>query len=80
MQAKTSVLLDFDIANLPLSVVENLSEALLDFNKKDGWTVTHDPLTLEFGLGSLYMDFILAICVSLQILLLAKKFGESKIV
>ena len=55
MQAKTSVLLDFDIANLPLSVVENLSEALLDFNKKDGWAVTHDPLTLEFGLGSLYM-------------------------
>jgi len=24
--------------------------------KKDGWTITHDPLALEFGLGSLYVD------------------------
>ncbi len=23
---------------------------------KDGWTITHDPLSLEFGLGSLYVD------------------------
>ena len=22
----------------------------------DGWTITHDPLALEFGLGSLYVD------------------------
>jgi XisH protein len=22
----------------------------------DGWTITHDPLSLEFGLGSLYVD------------------------
>jgi hypothetical protein len=22
----------------------------------DGWTITHDPLKLEFGLGSLYVD------------------------
>ena len=24
--------------------------------EKDGWRVTHDPLSLEFGLGSLYVD------------------------
>ena len=24
--------------------------------EKDNWIVTHDPLTLEFGLGSLYVD------------------------
>ncbi len=24
--------------------------------EKDHWIVTHDPLTLEFGLGSLYVD------------------------
>jgi hypothetical protein len=24
--------------------------------EKDGWTITHDPLSLEFGLGSLYVD------------------------
>ena len=24
--------------------------------EKDGWTITHDPLTLEFGLGLLYVD------------------------
>jgi len=24
--------------------------------EKDGWIITHDPLTLEFGLGSLYVD------------------------
>ena len=24
--------------------------------EKDGWIITHDPLALEFGLGSLYVD------------------------
>lgn len=24
--------------------------------EQDGWTITHDPLKLEFGLGSLYVD------------------------
>jgi hypothetical protein len=24
--------------------------------EKDGWKITHDPLSLEFGLGSLYVD------------------------
>jgi hypothetical protein len=24
--------------------------------QKDGWTITHDPLSIEFGLGSLYID------------------------
>ena len=24
--------------------------------EKDGWIITHDPLSLEFGLGSLYVD------------------------
>ena len=24
--------------------------------EKDDWTITHDPLSLEFGLGSLYVD------------------------
>jgi hypothetical protein len=24
--------------------------------EKDGWVITHDPLSLEFGLGSLYVD------------------------
>ncbi len=24
--------------------------------ERDGWMITHDPLTLEFGLGSLYVD------------------------
>jgi hypothetical protein len=24
--------------------------------EKEGWTITHDPLSLEFGLGSLYVD------------------------
>jgi hypothetical protein len=24
--------------------------------KKDGWTIAHDLLSLEFGLGSLYVD------------------------
>ena len=24
--------------------------------EKDGWIITHDPLTLEFGLGLLYVD------------------------
>jgi hypothetical protein len=24
--------------------------------ERDGWTITHDPLSLEFGLGSLYVD------------------------
>ncbi|NJL91369.1 MAG: fatty-acid oxidation protein subunit alpha [Coleofasciculaceae cyanobacterium SM2_1_6] len=24
--------------------------------ERDNWIVTHDPLTLEFGLGSLYVD------------------------
>jgi len=24
--------------------------------EKEGWIVTHDPLSLEFGLGSLYVD------------------------
>ena len=24
--------------------------------QNDGWVITHDPLSLEFGLGSLYID------------------------
>lgn len=24
--------------------------------EKNNWIITHDPLTLEFGLGSLYVD------------------------
>jgi len=24
--------------------------------EKEGWIITHDPLSLEFGLGSLYVD------------------------
>ena len=24
--------------------------------EKDGWIITHDPLPLEFGLGTLYVD------------------------
>jgi len=24
---------------------------------KDGWTITHDPLTLSFGVHNLYVDF-----------------------
>lgn len=26
--------------------------------EKDGWVITHNPLSLEFGLGSLYVDLV----------------------
>lgn len=29
--------------------------------EKDGWTITHDPLTLEIGLRQIYIDLFLTL-------------------
>jgi hypothetical protein len=39
-----------------MSARDAFHDAVRTALERDGWMITHDPLTLEFGLGSLYVD------------------------
>jgi XisH protein/XisI protein len=39
-----------------MSAMDAFHDAVRIALERDGWTITHDPLSLEFGLGSLYVD------------------------
>jgi XisH protein len=39
-----------------MSARDAFHDAVRTALERDGWTITHDPLSLEFGLGSLYVD------------------------
>ena len=43
--------------NYKMSALDRYHETVRHALSKDGWTITHDPLTLEFGERRLYADF-----------------------